>query len=70
MATNADARDFTSKSPTISRLNRPTRELVLAAHRERGLLLRAMIADLIHEVRLAFARSVSRSRHLGSPALK
>ena len=59
MTTDADARDFTSKSPTISRLNRPTHELVLAAHRGRGLLLRAMIADLTHKVTLAFARRVS-----------
>ena len=54
MATNADAGDFTSNSPTISRLNRPTQELVLAARRGRGLLLRAVIADLTHKVTLAF----------------
>jgi hypothetical protein len=47
---------MTAKSPPISQLNRPTsRELELAAHRERSLLLGAAIVGLARKVPLAFA---------------
>lgn len=44
-----------SKSQPLSRLNQPTRHLVLAARRERGLLLRAMIGRAAGKLSLAFA---------------
>ena len=39
----------------ISRLNRSTRELVIAAHRGRGLLLRGLLASLAKKVSRTFA---------------
>lgn len=54
MTTNSEARGSTSRSRPISRLNRPPRVLVLAAHRERGVLLRAMIVSVADNVRRAF----------------
>jgi hypothetical protein len=53
--TDSEAKDFMSKSRPISRLNWPTQEQLLAARRERGLVLRAMIASIARRVSLAFA---------------
>ena len=50
-----EADDFMSKGRPISWLNRPTHELLLAARRERALLLHAMIASAARKVSLAFA---------------
>jgi hypothetical protein len=44
-----------SKSRPISKLNRPTQELLLAARRERGLLFRAMIVSAARQVVCALA---------------
>jgi len=55
MTATSEAGTFPSKSQPFSRLNQPTRDLVLAAHRERGLLLRAMIGRAAGKVSLAFA---------------
>jgi hypothetical protein len=55
MRTDSEADDFTSKCRPISRLNWPTPEQLLAARRERGLVLRAMIVSVARKVSLAFA---------------
>jgi hypothetical protein len=55
VTTNSEAENLTPMSPPISRLNRSHRELILAAHRERGLQLRAMIAGAARKVSLWFA---------------
>lgn len=55
MTTTSEARTFPSKSQPFSRLNQPTRDLVLAARRERGLLLRSVIGRAAGKVSLAFA---------------
>ncbi|MBS0522921.1 MAG: hypothetical protein JSS04_04720, partial [Proteobacteria bacterium] len=55
MSTNSEAQTFVPENRPISQLNRPTRDLILAARRERGLVLRASIASLVHKVALAFA---------------
>jgi hypothetical protein len=39
-----------STSLPLSRLNRPIRELIVRAHRERGLLLRDLIASAVRAV--------------------
>ncbi|HEY4165509.1 MAG TPA: hypothetical protein VGM96_01995 [Reyranella sp.] len=45
----------TSKSQAVPQLNQPTRELMLAARLERGLVLRAMIASFAHKLLLVFS---------------
>ena len=53
--TMTKADDSTSKDRPISRLNLPIQELALAARRERGRLLRAMIVSAAQKVLHAFA---------------
>ncbi|MBN9087116.1 MAG: hypothetical protein J0J01_09425 [Reyranella sp.] len=55
MTTNSEGKNVPSKGELISRLNRPTREQVLQAHRERGLMLRGLIAGAVRWVALACA---------------
>jgi len=55
MYTEFDAHDSTAKRRPISRLDWPTPEQLLAARRERGLVLRAMIVSAARKVRFAFA---------------
>lgn len=56
MSTNSEAQTVVPENrPVSQQLNPPARELILAARRERGLVLRASIASLVHKVALAFA---------------
>lgn len=50
-----EANDFMSTSRPLSRLDRPTRELILAARRERGRVLRGMIVSAARKLALVFA---------------
>lgn len=52
--TDSDAKNFTSTKRPISRLDWPTPEQLLAARRERGLVLRAMIVRVARKVSRAF----------------
>jgi hypothetical protein len=62
MIDSSHARDFPSESQTTSPPNRPTsRELTLAARRERSLMQGAMIANLARKVSQAFG---SRRKHV------
>ena len=56
MCTDSKADNLASKSRPISRLNWPTPEQLLAARRERGLVLRAMVVGVARKVSRAFAR--------------
>ena len=56
MTVTSTAEILLSKSQPLSRLNQPTRDLVLAARRERGLMLRATIGRAAGKLLLAFAR--------------
>ncbi|MBN9086478.1 MAG: hypothetical protein J0J01_06180 [Reyranella sp.] len=50
-----EANDSASKGWPLSSLNRPTQDMRLAAHRERGRLLRSLIASAVSTVWSAFA---------------
>jgi hypothetical protein len=62
MITNSEVENYMSNPRPFSRLNWPTRELVPSAHRERGLLLRAMITSVVRRVSLAFVSRRSGAR--------
>jgi hypothetical protein len=47
---SSEAENIASKSRPLSRLNRPTRDLIVRAHRERGLLLRDLIASAVRKI--------------------
>ena len=53
--TESETKDFTSTNRRISRLDWPTQEHLLAARRERGLLLLALIAVVARKGSRAFA---------------
>ena len=53
----SEAKHFTSTKRRISPLDWPTPEQLLAARRERGLVLRAMIVAVARKVSRAFAGS-------------
>jgi hypothetical protein len=68
MCTDSKVDTFTSKSRPISRLDWPTPEQLLAARRERGLVLRAMIVSVARKVSLAFASRRKQRNGLASKA--
>ena len=66
MCPDSKADNLASKSRPISRLDWPTPEQLLAARRERGLVLRAMIVSVARKVSLAFASRRTRQNGLAA----
>ena len=66
MCTDFEAHDLASKGRPISRLDWPTPEQLLAARRERGLVLRAMIVSVARKVSRAFASRRMRQNGLAA----
>jgi hypothetical protein len=56
-----------AKSKLISRLNQPTRELIVRAHRQRGLILREMIARLVRNISLLSQAIAHRAQPTARP---
>jgi hypothetical protein len=50
MTASSETENVASESRPLSRLNRPMRDLIVRAHRERGLLLRDLIASAVRTV--------------------